>query len=360
MTGADSLGLRLDLPGLGWYGLAHALVDASCAALVYSAAASGRLTAGSALLAVVIYNLLAFAAQPLFGWFVNDSECARRWAQIGALLTACAFSVAVVPGLLWPAIVLTGVGNAIFHVGGGVASLLLERGKATGPGLFVAPGAAGLALGIWAGSTQTFAWLPAVALLAAIPLLRPLNEDPSPVEDSFATGVAATMALLLSVIALRAAIGTGLALPWKVEPALLVALTAAVVAGKAAGGLVADRFGHLRVGVGALVLSVPLLAVAPLSPVAGITGLLLFNVTMPVTLAAAARLIPRRPGFAFGLTCLALAAGSLPFIARVVAPQTGPTMAALTLVAATLLALALRPAAKTPGLMPSPVTEEPR
>jgi hypothetical protein len=41
-------------------------------------------------------------------------------------------------------------------------------------------------------------------------------------------------------------------------------------------------------------------------------GLLLFQMTMPVTLAAILRALPSRPGFGFGLLCLALVAGTLP------------------------------------------------
>jgi hypothetical protein len=40
--------------------------------------------------------------------------------------------------------------------------------------------------------------------------------------------------------------------------------------------------------------------------------MLLFQLTMPVTLAATMALLPGRAGFAFGLTCLALVAGALP------------------------------------------------
>lgn len=41
----------------------------------------------------------------------------------------------------------------------------------------------------------------------------------------------------------------------------------------------------------------------------GIIGMVLFNLTMPVTLTAAANLLPNLPGFAFGMTTLALVTG---------------------------------------------------
>jgi Na+/H+ antiporter NhaD/arsenite permease-like protein len=40
--------------------------------------------------------------------------------------------------------------------------------------------------------------------------------------------------------------------------------------------------------------------------------MLLFQMTMPVTLTAVHRLLPKRPAFSFGLTCLALIIGAAP------------------------------------------------
>jgi hypothetical protein len=41
-------------------------------------------------------------------------------------------------------------------------------------------------------------------------------------------------------------------------------------------------------------------------------GLLIFQATMPVTLAAMMHLFPTRPGLGFGILCVALVSGSLP------------------------------------------------
>jgi len=101
------------------YGVAHAFVDASCAALVFPASTTGKLAPAEVAAAVLAYNLLAFASQPLLGWFVTESRSAHAWARIGASMVAGAFFLSLVPGLMWPAVVLTGLGNAIFHLGGG-------------------------------------------------------------------------------------------------------------------------------------------------------------------------------------------------------------------------------------------------
>lgn len=342
MTRIASSRLRI----VGTYGVAHALVDASCAATVFYASAAGRVAPSIAAAAVLVYNLLAFASQPLLGWSLTDATTARAWARVGGAVTATAFFVSQVPHGFWMAVVLAGLGNAVFHLGGGVVSLRLEPGRASLPGLFVAPGAAGLAIGIWMGANQWAAWLPALALALTVPFLR--VEPPSRAEHQATQSLpdvhplALATGILFVVVAMRAFIGSGLALPWKAQPSLLWTLTAAVVAGKALGGILADRFGRVPIGVGALLLSAPLLIVGPLLAPLGIVGMLLFNMTMPVTLVALVDALPERPGFAFGLTCLALIVGSLPLTLHLVDGLNAWTASLLAACSAGLLWMGLR------------------
>lgn len=331
---------------VGTYGVAHALVDASCAATVFNASASGRVSLSLAAVAVLIYNLLAFASQPLLGWFLRDAVTGRTWAKVGGAVTSAAFFVSLLPNGFWIAVILAGLGNAVFHLGGGVVALRLEPGRASLPGLFVAPGAAGLAIGMWMGTNQWAAWLPALALALTVPFLR-LEPESGTVDHSTqhsAKGhwLALVVGILFFVVALRAVIGSGLAMPWKSQPSLLWALTLAVVIGKASGGILADRFGRVAIGVGALLVSAPLLIVGPSLAPLGIAGMLLFNMTMPVTLVALADALPERPGFAFGLTCLALIAGTLPLTMHLVGGLNPWAAGLLTACSAGLLWMGLK------------------
>ena len=308
---------------LGAYAVTHAVVDAACAVLLWTAYGDGRLSASAAWSAFFAYNLLAFAVQPLIGLALDRWRLGRGGAAGGALLTATALPVALAPGAIWAAVILAGLGNAVFHVGGGIVSLRAAPGRAAPVGVFVAPGAAGLAIGILAGKAGAPMWpfvaalvtLAAVLALFPTPLLEPPAETGrhSPAASALAGAGMAVVALLLVVVGVRSFVGLTLVLPWKSDLVLLGLLTTAVVAGKAAGGLLADRYGWRRVAVTALVASLPLLALGPSSPTAGVAGVLLFNMTMPVTLAAVAAVLPRgSEGFAFGLTCLALFCGSVP------------------------------------------------
>jgi FSR family fosmidomycin resistance protein-like MFS transporter len=103
-----------------------------------------------------------------------------------------------------------------------------------------------------------------------------------------------------------------LVFPWKSDPLLLVALTMAVVLGKGLGGILGDKFGWIAVAVSGLVLSAPMLAFFPQIPAAVIAGIFFFNMSMPITLIGVAGMLPANPGFAFGLTTLALIIGAGP------------------------------------------------
>lgn len=339
---------RIALP-LTVYGAAHAAVDAGCAALLLGASTAGRIPASLALAVFLVYNVVAFALQPVFGLTMDRWGTAKIAAVAGALLTAAALPLSLATGWVLPAVVVAGLGNAIFHVGGGATSLRMTPGRASAPGIFVAPGAAGVAAGALFGKAGGPLWVPAAALVAVVVAMTLVPDAPRADQLAMHRAHAAVPAiegavlLVLAVVALRSYTGLAIALPWKSSLPLLAALTLAIVLGKATGGVLADRFGRARIGAGALAFSAPLLMLAPQLPVAGILGMFAFNMTMPVTLVAIADVLPENPGFAFGLASLALAVGAFPVLAGMPFKLTAPGPVALVVaVSAAALALALR------------------
>ena len=119
------------------------------------------------------------------------------------------------------------------------------------------------------------------------------------------------MGLALASVALRAFVGGAVPMPWKTGLWALAAAAAAFL-GKAAGGFLADRTSPRFAGVGALLLSLPLLCLGWAHPLPSLLGLLFFNMTMPVTLGTVADKLPNAPGLAFGLTAQFLIVGTLP------------------------------------------------
>lgn len=294
---------------LAVYGLTHALVDASCVLLLL-----GGIDVQCDLLTyILIYNLLAFGLQLPFGLIIDRIHKPVLSAILGCIVLSMGLMLFTYP---LAAIILAGVGNALFHVGGGTVSLNLRPGKAALPGVFVAPGAIGLFAGGLISKMYGFHPEIFVILLLAMGLIIFLIKSPPIIYQTKKTTavnyLVLTIVLLLFTICIRSVVGLSINFPWKSNMTLLILLTAGIALGKGLGGFLADRFGWIKITVGGLAISALLLFYGAQFAVAGIVGLFLFNLSMPVTLVAISNLLPGRPGFSFGLTTFAIVAGALP------------------------------------------------
>jgi len=196
--------------------------------------------------------------------------------------------------------------------------LNLTPKKATAPGIYVAPGALGLLVGTLLGKSGQFIVWPFILILAVLCLLmfvikKPeMNYERGEIRENKFNYFEFILLLVFLSIAIRSLVGMVLVFPWKTNIDLLIILTVAVVLGKGLGGILADKFGWVRVAVGALILSIPFLVFGANISYLAIIGMFLFNITMSITLVVISNILPGRPGFAFGLTCLALILGALP------------------------------------------------
>jgi FSR family fosmidomycin resistance protein-like MFS transporter len=299
-----------------FYSAGHFWVDLMTVSLLYTVWIAGDISLIFAGGLFLLYNVAAFALQAVFGYMTDGM---KRPQYIAALGCAAAAGSAVFTAFPVVAVCVAGLGNALYHVGGGVATLRIARGKASLPGVFVAPGAMGLFLGPFIAQWGVPLWPIAAGLagFGAICMLPVLPLVPGyPVRDRMALStkalaVPALLCLLLSV-SVRAFSGAFMTLPWKQGFWLPFMAACAVVLGKGAGGFLADAIGWRKMAAGALILAAPLLAWGGVHPAVGMAGIFLLNTTMAVTLAATARLLPGFEGFAFGLTTLALLIGALP------------------------------------------------
>jgi FSR family fosmidomycin resistance protein-like MFS transporter len=333
-------------------GLVHALVDAGSGYLLFRDLAGESPRAFGAL--IVVYDSIAFGGQVPAGWILDRFRASRVFAGEGVALVAAALLVANELPVL--GVVLVGVGNALFHVGAGAHVLRRSARRAAEGGVFVAPGALGIFAGVWLGSQGVSCRAVLVGLLAAafagllwlLPLER--SEERSPPEPVMTHGRQSALAplllaavCLLSSVVVRSVAGGAVNGAWRaIDPGLLVWLAIAAFAGKAAGGFAADRLGWARTSAVALVAAAPLLSVWIGSAGAAVLGMLLLQSTMPVTLKATHLVMPRRPGLAFGLPCLALLLGVLIGLAPLPALSSAPGLFTGLLLSAALVVAGLR------------------
>lgn len=325
--------------------LVHALIDACCAVTVHNTRLFHHLTGPQGFYLILIYDLIAFGSQAFFGIFVDKFRVPKNAALVGILLTA--LGLTLIPVNSTAAAILAGTGNALFHISAGALVLYLDFGRASLSGLFVAPGALGLAYGIWFGKAgQMIQWPFLLLLFAAFFIVRRLQspaieyDRPS---DRSNGATAAVLLLILFAVAVRS-FGGGLGNTFAPKGASFgFALAGAAFAGKAVGGFLADRFGWIKVCALSLLVSAILVYAGFQDFRLLLAAIFLFQIPMPVTLVAVARLFPRMPAFAFGLTCLALILGSLPMFFMLFQEYYSPDIFAwLTLSAAAAIVVGLR------------------
>ena len=243
------------------------------------------------------------------------------------------------------AAVVAGLGNGMFHVGGGL-EVLNGSPKAAPLGVFVSPGAVGLYLGtVGAPLLIRYGWaMPLLMGLTGMGILTfgraggTLVSENAPLSLDLPRGNALPLLCLFGVVALRSMLGVGVfatglsALPG-IVPVLCLAL------GKAAGGFAGDWLGAKRTAVLSLAAAAALL----LFPRGYVTliALFLFNMTMPLTLHEAARRLPGAKGAAFGLLTCALFVGMLPRFAGLSPALPAHAWAALVLLSLGLLWIGL-------------------
>jgi len=305
------------------YSAAHFLVDFACAFFMF------RSIAGTpdGFLCVLLYNFCAFAMQMPLGIVADKWNKNYLFAIGGCILVAFAFGIGVFP---IAATIVIGIGNALFHIGGGIDVLNISEKKLGALGVFVSPGAFGIYFGKILGSGNGFSvvFFPVVLVLTAALIFAAYKGQRGTYPKNAAFSLKGTSsahilviaACLFLVVCLRSFVGLALNFSWKTIGIWGLVLICAVVFGKTLGGFAADRFGLKRVVIVSLGLSA-LLFLFPAIPIAGVSAVLLFNMTMPITLWAMAKIMPGAKGFAFGLLTFALFLGFLPVYLGVEVPQ---------------------------------------
>ena len=338
-----------------WYGLVavysltHFLVDFACAFMMF------RFIAGTkeGYLCVLLYNFCAFAMQMPIGIIADKLNRNSLVAIAGCILVAAAYGFTGIP---YMATIVIGLGNAMFHIGGGIDVLNISEIKLGALGVFVSPGAFGIYFGTMLGRQGGLSVLVVpLAIVAAIVLILAVfkaQRGTYPKNAAFTLEgigsgrILAAIACFFLVVCVRSFVGLALDFSWKGIGQWGNVLICAVVFGKTLGGFAADRFGTVKTAVISLALSA-ILFLFPVSPPSGVAAVLLFNMTMPITLWALAKIMPGAKGFAFGLLTFGIFIGFLPvYLGSEVSSVANWLFALLAAVSLVVLWLGLRRAIK--------------
>ena len=312
------------------YALCHFVVDFACVSSMLCAVSrvlgeSGQDSLEFVALSILLYDVVAFTLQLPVGIVLdkldkNSYAALLSYALVGAGVLISLFPVAL---LEWLAVLLLAVGNALFHSAGGLIVLNISQKHAGPSGIFIATGAIGVFLGTQSAQMErlqiAFSLLVLLFLCALITLVvQKVNKKYWNVHNiafdipRLSSNTLLAIALLTLVVALRSYSGMVMAFPWKSQTLLLVLSILGVFAGKALGGMVADRIGFRTTAIFSLIAAATLFAPSWEVPVMGLLGVFFFNFTMSITLASLANILPNAKGTAFGLASFSLAVGALP------------------------------------------------
>ncbi len=333
------------------YSAGHFLIDFACAVMILGTVVRHTNDLDT-LLCVLLYNFCAFALQAPIGRLADSYNRNNLVALYGSLLVFISTMVVKFVSILgmtrqgWMIIsIILGLGNAMFHVGGGIDTLNDSKEKAYRLGIFVSPGAFGIYLGTLLTSfnipyseinkgdiikdilydlsyatdkVHSFGFIEILLIILGIFLFRikytkgkkiSNNSDLSLNIDS--KGRIALMCCFIVVI-LRSYIGFIVEFPWKNGYIPVLLCTLAVIFGKVAGGFLGDKIGMQDAAILSLGLSSILFVFSQQIMIAGIMALFLFNMSMPITLWISAKVLSGAKGFSFGLLTFALFIGFIP------------------------------------------------
>lgn len=271
-------------------------------------------------IAPLIYDALAFVPQSIIGYF-SDKFPKVKIGFIGLFLLTLGF---IMFGLNivspYISIVFVALGNAFLHVDGAEVTLRTSKGKLSHSAIFVSGGSFGVITGKLFGTSMVSFWILVILALSTIPFIILANmyrdecKDENLEFDYASSKVSGGWIILLAifVVIVRGYMGYGLPTSWNKTVIQTITLYCAMGCGKALGGILADIYGVKKVGILSSLLALPFLLFGDKLMFISLIGVLLFSMTMSITLALIASVLKKAPGLAFGMTTIGLFLGSVP------------------------------------------------
>ena len=271
-----------------------------------------------------IYDALAFVPQSLIGYF-SDKFPKINVGLIGIILLSLGlitFSLNLLPGN-YTELVLLCLGNACLHVAGAEVTLRSSAGKISSSAIFVSGGSFGVILGKLIGQTNCSCWFIAFLALSMIPFVLLAEYYRKEIKDEekacakfnyhnskISPGLLILLVVLIVII--RGYVGYGIPTSWNKTIGQNILFYFTMGLGKALGGIFTDAYGIRRTSLISILGSLPFLLFGDKVMFISLIGIMLFSMTMAITLALLVSVLKKTPGLAFGYTTIGLFLGTVP------------------------------------------------
>ncbi len=271
-----------------------------------------------------IYDALAFVPQSIIG-YISDKFPKIQMGTIGIAMMAAAglaFWLGFLPGK-YTALIILCIGNACVHVNGAEVTLRCSDGKLSHSAIFVAGGSFGVITGRLLAKSVIPYWAIIILVLTGIPFVmlaeyyrKSADKSENPCKKfNYANEkipAAAVIFLAVLIVAVRGYMGYGIPTSWNKTVFQSVMLYVAMGVGKAAGGILADRFGVKKTAMVSAAAALPFLFLGDNLMLVSLIGVMFFSMTMSITLALLVSVLQKTPGLAFGFTTIGLFLGTAP------------------------------------------------
>lgn len=306
----------------GWlYAYVHFVTEVVCFYVL------GRKLGDSAFLWLFpfVYDELAFAPQSIIG-YISDKFPKINMGVIGTFLLAAGVlfcNVDVLPGEFTALIILC-IGNACMHIGGAEVTLRCSGGRLSHSAIFVGGGSFGVIAGRLLSKTPVPFYAVIILALTMIPfvLLAETYRKKADAEsvcpcagfDYHSKKISPVLVIILAVfiVTVRGYMGYGIPTSWNKTVVQNVIFYVTMGIGKMAGGIVADKIGVKKTAMISVLGALPFLIFGDKIMIVSIIGVMIFSMTMSITLALLVSVLKNAPGLAFGLTTIGLFLGTVP------------------------------------------------
>lgn len=286
----------------------HFATDGLCAYLVFS-----KLYADNPKLSVFIfigYNLLAFVTQSPIGMLIDKYNKPKLMLGVSVIAIMLGY---VFSDICVLAVFFIGIGNSLFHVGGGKYVTDKSGNDISHLGIFVSTGAVGLVLGqrYFSSAPLIYVFFGLITISAVLMIISEDEEDRIYTEryEADETGTKLALLAIVGVVFARSFVGKVVSADFELRGHIFLIIALATALGKAVGGIFSKLFGINRVTVVSMSVAALCLSVGTGIRILFILGIFAFNFSMPITLYYANILLKGKEGVAFGTLAAILAPG---------------------------------------------------
>ncbi len=268
-----------------------------------------------------IYDALAFVPQSIIG-YINDRYPKLNTGLIGISLLLIGFILfnLNILNIYFIPLILICLGNAFIHVSGAELTLRESNGNLSHSAIFVSGGSFGVIIGKLLSKTNLSFIILIILGLTMIPFVLLAEEhknDKKYIANNFNyhnKKIDSKIIILLAVLVVifRGYIGYGIPTSWNKTVFETILLYVFMGCGKALGGIISDTFGIRKVAVISTIGALPFLIFGNELMVVSLIGVLLFSMTMSLTLGILVSVLKNKPGLAFGWTTIGLFIGTIP------------------------------------------------